>query len=169
VTEANTITGTPLYMSPEAIQAPERVDARSDLYALGAVAWFLLVGRPPFAGKSIVEVCSRHMHVAPERPSLALRSPLPPDIEEIVLNCLAKRPEDRPADARALRRSLERSSAAGAWTAERAAEWWRLNGSSHGLEQARAAATPRTMTLDVRARRAEGADAEATAPEARET
>jgi eukaryotic-like serine/threonine-protein kinase len=167
VTEANTITGTPLYMSPEAIQAPERVDARSDLYALGAVAWFLLVGRPPFEGKSIVEVCSRHLHVTPERPSAALRSPLPPDLEEVVLSCLAKSPEERPEDARALRRRLEKSSAAGAWTAERASEWWRLNGASHGLGQPLPPVTPQTMTLDVRAR-AEGFGAELGPPEARE-
>jgi eukaryotic-like serine/threonine-protein kinase len=168
VTEANTITGTPLYMSPEAIQAPERVDARSDLYALGAVAWFLLVGRPPFEGKSIVEVCSRHMHVAPEHPSLARRSPIPADLEEAVLNCLAKRPEDRPADARALRRQLEKSSAAGAWTSERAAEWWHIHGARHGLGQSGAPGTPQTMTLDVRARAAAGFSAEVAPPEARE-
>jgi serine/threonine protein kinase len=124
VSAINTITGTPLYMSPEAIQSPDSVDARSDLYSLGAVAWFLLVGRPPFEGGSVVEVCARHLHDKPLRPSVALGRSVPSELEDIVLSCIEKPRELRPADARTLRSKLEACSAAGQWTAEQAADWW---------------------------------------------
>ncbi len=97
-----TIIGTPLYMAPEAITAPEAVGPSADLYALGAVAYFLLTGAPPFDGQSVVEVCSQHIHQAPVAPSVKLGRPVPPELERIVLACLAKTPEGRPASARAL-------------------------------------------------------------------
>lgn len=78
VTADHAVIGTPLYMSPEALRAPESVTPRSDLYSLGAVAWFLLVGRPPFVGESVIEVCSQHLHVPPAVPSDVLGSHCPP-------------------------------------------------------------------------------------------
>jgi serine/threonine protein kinase len=128
VSVSNVITGTPLYMSPETILSPDSVDGRSDLYALGAVAWFLLVGRPPFEGETIIEVCAKHLHEPPPRPSDALGQAIAGDLEEIVLGCLQKRPEARPSDARELRARLERCSVAGTWTAARASEWWSTRG-----------------------------------------
>jgi eukaryotic-like serine/threonine-protein kinase len=125
LTAVNTITGTPLYMAPEAIQTPEAVDGRTDLYALGAVGWFLLVGRPPFEGRTIVEVCGHHLHTPPLSPSVALGKPVPRDLEAVILSCLEKRAENRPADARALRKQLLACSAADQWTAEQAGQWWR--------------------------------------------
>jgi eukaryotic-like serine/threonine-protein kinase len=124
LTAANTITGTPLYLSPESIQDPESVTGASDIYALGAVGWFLLVGRPPFEGRTILEVCSKHLHVEPQRPSEALGRPLPRDLEDILLACLEKKPDRRPAGARAVRARLKTSSAAGQWTEELATRWW---------------------------------------------
>jgi eukaryotic-like serine/threonine-protein kinase len=103
ITAAGSITGTPLYMSPESIRAPASVDSQSDLYGLGAVAWFLLVGRPPFDGHNILDVCSKHLQSPPPRPSAALGRPLPADVEEVVLACLEKSPDARPPGARALR------------------------------------------------------------------
>jgi len=142
------LTGTPLYMSPEAIEAPDSVDGRSDLYALGAVAWFLLVGRPPFEGRSIVEVCAKHLHDTPLRPSDALGQPVPSDLEDIVLSCLEKRPASRPADARTLRRKLDACSAARQWTAEQAADWWHTRVSTEPLAIDHGS-TPPSMALDV--------------------
>ena len=69
VTQVNALTGSPLYMAPEAITRPDQVDARVDLYALGAVGYFLLTGKPPFDGASIVEVCSQHLYSQPVPPS----------------------------------------------------------------------------------------------------
>jgi serine/threonine-protein kinase len=100
------LVGTPLYMSPEAILAPETVDARSDLYGLGALAYFLLRGAPVFQGRSVVEVCSHHLHTAPERLSSALGEAISPELEAIILDCLAKSPAARPASAAELRRRL---------------------------------------------------------------
>jgi eukaryotic-like serine/threonine-protein kinase len=114
--------GTPLYMSPEAFSAPGSLDARSDLYSLGAVAYFLLTGAPVFSG-STIEVCAKHLHATPE--PLAGRG-VPADIEAIVLSCLAKQPNARPSSARALREALERcgKANANAWSAQDAEVWW---------------------------------------------
>jgi serine/threonine protein kinase len=100
--------GTPLYISPEAIVAPETVGTRSDLYGLGAVAYFLLRGKPVFHGRSVVEVCSHHLHTAPEPLSAALGATIPAELERIVLECLAKDPSERPASASELARRLAR-------------------------------------------------------------
>jgi serine/threonine protein kinase len=146
ITATNTIFGTPLYMSPEAILTPDDVDGRSDVYALGAVAWFLLVGRTVFEGKSVVEVCAQHLHQTPERPSEALRQAMPRELEDTVLACLEKKRESRPANARVLRQRLASASVAGQWTAEDAAHWWQTRTPrARGGE----APQPRTLTLDL--------------------
>lgn len=124
LTLANSITGTPLYMAPETVIAPETVDARADLYALGAVGYWLLTGTHVFNGTSIVEVCAHHLHSMPEPPSVRLRGPVPDDLEAVILACLAKRPEDRPASAHVLRERLAACAAAGGWPNARAAAWW---------------------------------------------
>lgn len=118
------VIGTPYYLAPEAITSPEAVDHRTDLYSLGCVAWFLLVGRPPFAGDTLVKVCAGHLHEAPPSPSAALGRRVPGDLEALVLRCLAKAPDDRPASAGALRRALLRCEDAAGWDEERAAAWW---------------------------------------------
>src|SRR5262249_49179567 len=76
-TLTTTITGTPLYMSPEAILSPDRVDAGSDLYALGAVAYYLLTGVPVFSGATVVEVCAGHLHGDVVPPSQRVDQPIP--------------------------------------------------------------------------------------------
>lgn len=124
LTMANTITGTPLYMAPEALTEPETVDARADLYALGAVGYWLLTGTHVFGGRSMLEVCAQHMTAVPEPPSIRLGRPVAPDLEAVLLACLAKRPEDRPASALVLRERLRACAAAGRWTNARAAQWW---------------------------------------------
>jgi serine/threonine-protein kinase len=121
-TDVHHIVGTPLYLSPEAITAPDSVDARSDLYALGAVGYFLLTGTPLFSGKNVVEVCGHHLHTLPVRPSERLGAPIPAELEALILSCLAKAPEQRPASAAQLQKALLELAAE--WTQERAAEWW---------------------------------------------
>jgi eukaryotic-like serine/threonine-protein kinase len=124
ITMADSITGTPLYMAPEALTAPDAVDARADLYALGAVGYWLLTGTPVFHGSTVVEVCAHHLHSSPESPSARRGTPVAADLEAVVLTCLAKRPQDRPASAHALRERLRACKVAGTWTNARAAEWW---------------------------------------------
>jgi serine/threonine protein kinase len=102
----DTVVGTPLYISPEAIVAPETVGAPSDLYGLGAVAYFLLTGAPVFRGESVVEVCGHHLHTPPEPLSAVRGDDMPAELEQIVLDCLAKDPARRPKSAAELRRRL---------------------------------------------------------------
>jgi serine/threonine-protein kinase len=124
LTAANAITGTPLYMAPECITAPETIDARTDIYALGAVGYWLLTGTHVFGGHSIVEVCAHHLHSPPEPPSVRRRAPVSADLETLLLDCLAKRAEDRPASARILRQRLRSCASASGWTNDIAAAWW---------------------------------------------
>jgi len=139
LTMANAITGTPLYIAPETVTAPETVDARTDLYALGAVGYWLLTGTHLFEGKSIVEVCAHHLHTVPDSPSVRLGAPVAADLEAVILACLAKRPEDRPASAHVLRERLRACAAAGRWTNARAAQWWAAH--RHELRSGGAAST----------------------------
>jgi eukaryotic-like serine/threonine-protein kinase len=104
----STIVGTPLYIAPEALTTPDAVDARSDLYGLGAVAHFLLSGEPVFGGRSVLEACSHHLLTAPEPLSRVVGWVIGSDLERLVLDCLAKEPSARPADARELIERLER-------------------------------------------------------------
>ncbi len=90
--------GTPAYMAPE--QAQDRaVDGRADLYSLGCVAYYLLTGRLVFQGESPIQTIIKHLQQPPEPPSHVSQRAFPPALEELVLACLAKRPEDRPASA----------------------------------------------------------------------
>jgi eukaryotic-like serine/threonine-protein kinase len=118
-TESNAIVGTPMYLSPEAVTAPEEMDGRSDLYAVGALGYFLLTGAPPFSGKSMIDVCCQHLHAEPVPPSRRAVGPIPASLEELILSCLAKSPARRPADAASLQRAL--LPLAAAWTQEAAA------------------------------------------------
>jgi serine/threonine-protein kinase len=122
LTGASSVTGTPQYMAPEAIIEPDSIDARTDIYALGAVAYYLLAGSEVFSGKSVVEVCSQHLHQAPERLS-ARGVTVPAELEAIVLACLEKKPERRPQSAAELRRRLE-ACAVEPWDNTRARSWW---------------------------------------------
>ena len=124
LTAANAVTGTPLYLSPEAVNDPDRLDARADVYALGAVAYYLLTGTAVFTGATVMDICLKHVREAPESPGARLGKPVTPTLEALVLRCLAKAPADRPADAGALVRELDKCRVAGTWTADDAAAWW---------------------------------------------
>jgi serine/threonine-protein kinase len=124
VSTTDAITGTPLYLSPEAITTPETIDARSDLYALGAVGYFLSTGEPPFMGKSVFDVLARAIGNPVEPPSARTDRPIPAKLEAIIVACLAKDRAARPADALSLRASLLACDDVPAWTAEDAAAWW---------------------------------------------
>jgi hypothetical protein len=124
LTAANCITGTPLYMSPESIEHPDKVDARSDLYALGAVGYFLLTGGPVFQGQTVLELLKKQASAAPELPSQRLGKPVSADLELLLMKCLAKRADDRPGTARELGTLVEKCTVAGTWTTADADAWW---------------------------------------------
>ena len=96
--------GTPCYMSPEQIDGSD-LDARSDLYSFGCVLYELLIGHPPFSVGDPLFIMLDHRDTPP-RPPRELRPEIPEPLARIVLDLLAKRPEDRPADAMAVLRSL---------------------------------------------------------------
>jgi eukaryotic-like serine/threonine-protein kinase len=127
LTAADSITGTPQYLSPEQIERPGEVDARSDLYAVGAVGYFLLTGTPPIRGDGLAEVLWKQIREVPEPPSARLGAEVSEDFEALILKCLSKRREDRPEDVRALIAALLRCRSSGMWTGEDAESWWRAN------------------------------------------
>jgi serine/threonine protein kinase len=137
LSNAGQLVGTPLYVSPEQIATPEAVGPASDLYGLGAVTYFLLAATPPFRGKTAVEVCAGHLHSPVEPPSLRLGADLPPDLERLVLACLAKDPKARPKDAIEFIERLDACSGMGEWTARDRDTWWRQRGGFAEREQAR--------------------------------
>lgn len=92
------VMGTPHFMAPEAILDPQNVDGRTDLYALGATAYFLLTGERVFDGSNLVEICSAHLHQTPIDPA-EKRADVPKELSDVVVACLAKKPEDRPKSA----------------------------------------------------------------------
>jgi eukaryotic-like serine/threonine-protein kinase len=124
LTAAGSLAGTPLYLSPEAIERPNTVDARSDIYAIGAVGYFLLTATPLFRGASIMEICFHHIKTQPEPPSKRLGHPVSLRLEAIILKCLAKSQEDRPQSALELANELSRCDGADDWPLEAAQEWW---------------------------------------------
>ena len=146
------IIGTPLYMAPEAISQPDTVDGRSDLYAVGAVAYFLLTGQQVFEAASVLEVCSKHMLEAPMPPSQRLGRAIPADLEALVLACLAKNRDHRPASARALRTSLLACVDAADDDLSAARAWWQVRRASRKARPTpigEAGSRPATMAIDL--------------------
>ncbi len=118
------LTGTPLYMSPEAIQSPLAVDNRSDLYAVGAVGYFLLTGQPVFTATNIVELCKHHVDTVPTPPSQRSGRAINTDLEDVILACLEKNRAKRPQTARDLATMLLRCVNANQWSMDDADGWW---------------------------------------------
>jgi serine/threonine protein kinase len=124
LTAANSMTGTPLYMSPESIQTPNSVDGRSDLYAVGAVGYFLLTGHPVFETNSIVELCQQHVSAVPIPPTERLGAPVSKELEAVLLACLEKSRAKRPQTARDLASMLAKCPTANRWSVDEADAWW---------------------------------------------
>jgi tRNA A-37 threonylcarbamoyl transferase component Bud32 len=123
-TTSTSFCGTPLYMSPEQALSYDAVDARADIYSLGAVAYYLLTGETPFSGGKVLELLAAHRNAEVIPPS-RLNSVVPTDLDQIILKCMAKKPSDRFQDADELRHAFEKCSAGNRWGAEDAATWWR--------------------------------------------
>jgi hypothetical protein len=124
LTNTNALTGTPLYLAPESITRPDKIDARIDIYALGAVGYFLITGTPPFTGQNVVEIAGHHLHTTPEVPSARLGRAVPPKLDALLVACLAKEPEARPRDAQALLTALLDCETESPWSGAAARAWW---------------------------------------------
>lgn len=131
------LVGTPLFMAPETLRG-QGPDARSDLYSLGAVAYWLLTGRPVFDGATLVELCAKHLEGEVVPPSARTTNEIPAALEALVLACLAKRPEARPSSAMALRDALD-AIAAPAWPVD---AWWRTRAPTLLAQHAPSPQTP---------------------------
>src|SRR6266403_723314 len=110
-----TILGSPPYMSPEQALGKGSLDPRTDVYSLGAVAYFLLTGQPPFVRETAMELLVAHAHERPT-PLLEVRPELPDDLSAIVMQCLEKEPGRRYQDAESLEHALAQSASADLWT-----------------------------------------------------
>jgi serine/threonine-protein kinase len=124
-TAAGLTPGTPAYMAPE-IALGENVDGRADLYALGCVAYFLLTGQLVFEASSGFQLIAKHMQETPVPPSQRTELDVDPALEQVVLACLAKRPEDRLQSAAELDRRLAEIGVE-PWSEEEAIRWWRMH------------------------------------------
>lgn len=156
--DGNRLVGTPHYMSPESILRPGFIDHRADLYALGAVGYYLLTGQHVFPLPSTSHVLQAHLETKPERPSQRLGQPVGSDLEEVILCCLQKNADRRPSTARQLAEMLLSCERAGEWTPEVARNWWKSHGSQlthampseHHDSQAETREVPRVPAADTK-------------------
>ncbi len=126
-TAEGTATGTPAYMAPEMITGADPTDARSDLYSLGCVGYWLVTGRPLFESGTPLGVLVEHVKTEPSPASQRAEIPIPPELDRILLKCVAKKPVDRFQSARELADALAACPVPENWTNARAEQWWKLH------------------------------------------
>jgi serine/threonine-protein kinase len=119
--------GTPAYMAPEIILGDDGGDRRVDVYAVGCVAYFLLTGRPVFSGDTPMKLLMRHVHDEPMAPSLRTEQPIPGNVDDFVMACLHKDPNQRPQNAEELFELASRCQTSDAWDLYRARKWWQVH------------------------------------------
>jgi serine/threonine-protein kinase len=142
LTQEGAVTGTPAYMSPEQADGKKDLGARSDIYSLGAVAYYLLTGQPPFVRPTPLQTLIAHV-CDPAAPLDQLRADVPADLQAVVLRCQEKDPARRFPDARSLDTGLASCHAAGLWTEDRGATWW--HGQTDSADGAGSVADATTM------------------------
>jgi serine/threonine-protein kinase len=123
LTEVGVIAGTPGYMSPEQAAGKTDLDRRSDIYSLGAVAYFLLAGQPPFVRQTAMQTLAAQLYEVPTRLD-SHRADIPADLRAVVERCLEKAPDRRFATADALQEALSKCGCANDWTRAQASAWW---------------------------------------------
>ena len=147
------VLGTPAYVAPEAVTDPDHITHAVDLYGLGAVGYFLVTGRRLFEGKTAVDVCIQHVTQPPLPPSALPGVAIAPELEAVLMRCLAKQPAERYPSAAALAEALEALPPVADWSKTDAAAWWerfrRSQAALHAASAASAASTARTLTITV--------------------
>jgi eukaryotic-like serine/threonine-protein kinase len=134
--DAAIFVGTPNYMSPEAVENSDNTDARSDLYAVGAVGYYLLTGQGVFDGETAAEICQKRLEEEPRPPSCRIGRPICPHLETLILRCLERDRKDRPQSAHELMTLLAASPRIEDWNVEQRAAWWVAH--REAINQARA-------------------------------
>jgi len=127
LTIQNVIQGTPAFIAPEQVLSGDDVDGRADIYSTGCVAYWLLTGQLVFTANTTMKTLLAHAQSAPEPPSAKTTSPIPPELDTLVLACLAKDREHRPQTARDLLQRLDAIPLERPWTDDRAREWWKVH------------------------------------------
>jgi len=148
ITTDNAVAGTPTYMAPEVALGNRDADARTDLYALGCVAYWLLVGAPPFHADTPMEMMIAQIQTTPEPPSRRAGEAIPAELDQIVMRLLAKHPDDRFADTAELADALRATGLADAWTADDRARWWAEHGDTGATDAENTAAAARLVLAD---------------------
>ena len=147
-TTSENIVGTPAYVAPETITNPRDVSPAADLYALGAVGYFLLSGRRLFEGHNAIELCMKHVTEEPK--PLGTLAIVPAELEATIMRCVRKRPDDRFASAAELADALH-TIHAGDWNEDAAAAWWAARRAARVDTPSPHAAT-QTITIDLERR-----------------
>jgi hypothetical protein len=124
LTRENMVQGTPAFIAPEQALGRSSIDSRVDIYAVGCVAYWLVTGQLVFTAENTMGLLLHHVHTQPTRPSARTDLPIPPDLEDVILSCLAKNPADRPQSARELARRLGEVQLVEEWSQQRARQWW---------------------------------------------
>jgi serine/threonine protein kinase len=127
------ILGTPLYMAPERLRNPADVDARTDIYAVGAVAFFMLTGRRLFESDDDLELTSKILNEEPPRAAALAPQPIPVELDLIVTSCVAKKRELRPQRVADLVEAFDALALEHRWTQREAQEWWQASGDREAL------------------------------------
>jgi serine/threonine-protein kinase len=149
------VLGTPAYVAPEAITDPDRITHAVDLYALGAVGYFLVTGKRVFEGKTAVDLCIQHVTQPPVPPSQITATTgraIAPGLEAILLTCLAKQPAERYRSAAALADALEAVAPSSDWTKRDAVAWWQRFRDRQAETTALSATPTMTVTIDLGSR-----------------
>jgi serine/threonine-protein kinase len=124
ITRPHRIIGTPLYMAPERISDPREADVRSDIYSLGAVAYHLLSGRPVFRSINDLELIGQIMNAMPDPLSELVSSPIPAELERLVMRCISRDLSVRPQSVQEILEILESIRDVPLWTQQMAQAWW---------------------------------------------
>jgi eukaryotic-like serine/threonine-protein kinase len=124
LTAENAVQGTPAFIAPEQAMGDADIDGRADIYATGCVAYWLLTGEYVFAADTPMGILLQHAGTAPVPPSARTDRPIPPGLERVIMQCLAKNPADRPQTPRELSLRLAEVPCGEPWTEDRAREWW---------------------------------------------
>ena len=127
VTAEHVVRGTPGLMSPEQALSDRPLDVRSDLYAVGCLAYWLVTGALVFSGGTPMATLLQHTQSDPAPPSQRTELPIPEALDRLILDCLQKNPDDRPASADVVAARLAAITPEADWTPERAQEWWSLH------------------------------------------
>ena len=132
------VAGTPPYIAPERLQDPSCMDTRSDLYSVGVIAFNLVTGKQPFEGSSAAEIAWHCVNTPAQRPADVAEQSIPAELEQLIVDCMARDPSQRPVNAESIISRLDAIATGQGWDEPAAQEWWiknapRMEGSAREL------------------------------------